>query len=1250
MYKNYTKIFRTPKGYINKLILIMNSALCRINETNKRKWIMRINITTFLLIITLTQVSAASFGQRITLKQRGITLEEVILEIRNQTGYDVLIGTNKFHTGQKMDANFQQTQLSDVMDKIVKVSGLFYTIEGKTIVIREKDPPSFLDRIIDRFANIDVRGRISDEQGNPLSGSTVSIKGTNRISKTNNTGQFTWNDVPSNAVLIISFVGYNTLEVALLDFNNANTTVVKNMKGVEGNLSKSGDLVLSISLKPNVALLDEAMIISTGYQNIRKGDVAGAYTKVNIDQIKVPGEASIDQMLQGVVAGVDVQVNSGQIGSTPKVRIRGTSTLLGNQEPLWVVDGVIQFDPQPAFTLNSNAGGADYSNAAGLRSIASNAISWLNPEDIKSLTVLKDASAAAIYGSRAANGVIVITTKKGKAGPLAVSFNSSLTIGQAPSYSLYNQMNSQERMQFSKELYDARVSYSTDILPIGYEGIIQQLHDKKITQQEFDKQYRKMEYTNTNWFGELFHNPLSQNYNLSLSGGSDKVSTRASLGVMNQIGEAIGNNQLSYTASTNTTFRFNKKLMANFILNAGSRVVDGYGANIDPFSYAYNTSRVIPLYDETGNYYYHDKWTTGAQSTVIYSKSSYLYNIKNEIANTGNQNNVKNLGANIDLSWNILPSLQYRALVSYTSVNSNIKSYATERAFYSAVLRGYDYGSVTPNSIQELSSRMPFGGMLYTENSLSQSYTVRNSLVFDKEIAADHRVTLQGGLEINSKMASGGYYTTYGYLYDRGETFANLPLTYLNLGVNTNVTNNDLYANALLGTKILNRKNNYLSSYSSAIYSYKRRYTLNFNGRVDASNRFGQDENNRFLPAWSVAGKWLAANEPFAKNWSWLNTFNIYASYGVQGNSVEEVSPYLIAQNSRFSANYNQYIMSVKSIPYPDLGWEKTTSYNFGAEFSLLEGRVGAVIDAYKKTSNVLSVRDVPFENGVGTATVEGNKVENKGYEFTLNIIPIRSRDWNWQLSVNSSIYKNKLISNGKSNSYSDYLNGDVLAEGQPYSTFYSYEFKGLDPLRGNPVFNNFGVNTPNPTDYLVASGKKTPDFAGGMNTSIRYKNFTAYAQFAMSLGSSKRLPALYNTNSNSGLPTPEQNLNRDLINRWKRPGDETSTNIPSLPGTGDSFVYIPTLNPTSSNPYTLYNLSDIRTADASFIRCRQLSLNYDFSSVLIHKLGVKKLALNLSTTNPFFFDFDEKWNGIDPETGGWPARKTTSLSVNLNF
>ena len=303
------------------------------------------------------------------------------------------------------------------------------------------------------------------------------------------------------------------------------------------------------------------------------------------------------------------------------------------------------------------------------------------------------------------------------------------------------------------------------------------------------------------------------------------------------------------------------------------------------------------------------------------------------------------------------------------------------------------------------------------------------------------------------------------------------------------------------------------------------------------------------------------------------------------------------------------------------------------------------------------------FANGI----IGGTTMKNHGYDLIVNVIPVQSGDFTWQLSVNTSVSKNS-VETEKVNTLDDYTSGSCLLEGRPFSTFYSYIFTGLDEEYGQPLFKNmaqYGNSidfdmanaqlVESITDIMMESGKLTPDFSGGFNTMFKWRNVSLYALFAIQWGGHGRLPNLYEANNGAdGLPKPEQNTSRRLNDRWKQPGDETD--IPSLPGTGLDDVYIPGVkNPElpyirGGNRYDLYNLSNARVANTDFIRCRQLSLSYDFKGDWMSRVGLSYLQLKASMTNPFMWVSDKKWDGLDPETGDWPTRRVTSVSLQVMF
>ena len=1166
------------------------------------------------------QLSATGFAQSVRMTGGEQTLKAVFGQVEKQTGKITLFSNNELDMNKTVRLEAKSFTLEDLYSQLLRGMGLTFEITDGYVVIRKVDEKSVKDEDV---KSVTVVGRVTDTKRQPIPGVTVLVKEMSIGTATNAEGHYKLvvpTSVDTTFSLVFSFVG---METQTIKYNGLDT--------------------IDVTMKEEVKSMEEVVV--TGYLNVDKGDYVGAVTSVKLEDIKIAGETSIDQMLAGVVPGMLVQNRSGLVGSSPKIRIRGTSTLLGNQDPVWVVDGVIQRDPYPMAEGDAALSG----DIDDLRSIAANAISWLNPNDIETLTVLKDASATAIYGSKAANGVIVITTKKGRPGELTVSYSGSMTVGQRPSYGLYDRMNSQEMMQFSKEMYEERVSYYSEVLPIGFAGLVQRLNDKEITHEEMVEEFRKMEHENTDWFKILFHNNVSHSHSVSVYGGSEKIMNRTSFNISNTRGEAKGNDMANFSVTSNTTMQFGKSLQVNFLVNGSYRKTKGFAYGVSPFTYAYETSRVIPAYNEDGTLFYHEKW--GNSSTAISGKSSYLYNILNEIDNTGNENTTKTFAPTLDVMLTIFPGLTYQGLFSYSLSSSTIKSWATECSFYITSIRGYEYGSVLANGPEEKATQLPFGGLLELQESSVRDYSFRNSLTYSKTFQDKHNITLQLGIEVTSNKITGSSSVNYGYLRDRGETFASLPHTYVPY-YSTVDDENPLYESMRISKKVTNQTNNYVSEYFTGIYSYDSRYIVNFNSRLDASNRFGQDPDKKFRPTWSVGIKWRLGNEPFSAKWTWLNNFDLSASYGFQGNSVEGVSPYLIAADGGFSSYLKQYTLNIQYLPYDDLGWEKTRSWNFSVDFSFLNGRLNFVANWFGKDSDVLSSRNVPLENGVLTSYVFGSKMSNKGYELTVSTVPVRTEDFTWQLSVNTGQTKNKLTNNDRENTLNDYLNGTAIVDGKAYSTFYSYEFVGLNAETGAPLFNNMDIDETNDyLDFLVLSGKSEPDFSGGAFMSFRYKNLRLQANFSMQFGGQGRLPDFYQGTSGvqRGVPTPEQNLSRKLLERWRQPNDQTI--YPALPGKGRSeIINLPTTTFLTTNPYTQYNLSDIRVADTDLIRCRQIVLTYELGSKVLERIKLKNLSFSATMANPFMIVFDKAWEGLDPETGDWPSRRTASLSLNLTF
>ena len=1169
-------------------------------------------------------------AKTISLRVNNTSVLDAIKEINRLSGNCISFKTEELlKETKRVSLNLNETELGTAVKTILEGTALTSLQQGNVLlIIPERQTAKNQKTMV-------LKGIVCDVNNQPLPGVTVRLAGTTVGTATDVKGHFTFPVPMKNGALEFTFVGFKKYVLAFTE--------------------KTGSSELKIILEEDVQAMEEVVV--TGYGNVSKGNYTGAATTVKGEDVIMPGFNSIDQMLQGVIPGMLVTTTTGQVGATPKIRVRGTSTLLGSQEPVWVVDGVIQRDPLP-FDSDDNL---DFSvDADDIARLAGNAISWLNPADIESITVLKDASATAIYGSQAANGVIVITTKKASAGKLVVTYSGDLTIGQRPHYGLYDLMNSAENMQLLKEFHEDFNTYGVpNPTPVLYQKLINGIKNKTMTIEEAQVEYEKMAAQNTDWFDILFRNSLSHSHSIGLSGGSELIQNRTSFSFREDKGEAKGNNLTTFTFMSNTTARLWDRVTVNATLKGTFRKTRGFAFGVDPFNYAYNTSRAMPCYNEDGSLFFHEKYGAAYIGSNL---SSYYwnYNILNEKRYTGAETSTGTWGGTLDLKWEIIDGLQYQGMVSYSQANTKMSEWAEEQSFYITKERGWEYGKYTPKDDYAQYSMLPQGGYLYTKTMDVVTVTSRNSLVYDKLFGEKHRITAQVGIETNSVKTDGRSMGRWGYMPDRGQTFVRPPDKYEDsfsqAGFWVNYNSSKLYGSSSI-TDLLN---NSVSEYGSLVYTYDNRYVLNMSARVDASNRFGQFKNRRFEPTWSAGLKWRAKEEKPFRNLEWLNMFDVYGSYGYQGNAVANIAPSLIGTSS-YITNWSTYGFKISRLPNDDLGWEKTKTWNLGIDAAFLDGRLNFNFNYFKKNSDVLGSKAVPHENGLTSAVFPGVTMENKGYDIVVNVVPIRTKDFTWQLSVNTGKTVNKVDDSAVTNKDPyKYLSGSITVDGQPFGTFYSYKFAELDPKNGYPVFDFEKENAEerelyaDPTEYLVKSGCFVPDFSGGLSMQFKYKGWTLGALFAMQFGGENRLPDLLpDTDNNQGMPGPEWNLTRKYLNRWRKPGDEANTNIPAFFNSNFWQVMLPDTElgkNRSSERHESYELSDIRTASSDFIRCRSISLGYEWKEGFIQRMGVDRMSIKASMANPFMWVRDSKWEGIDPETGNWPARRMSSLSLQLMF
>lgn len=1186
------------------------------------------------MLLGLCSVHAVTHGQeaRIDLSMSDVSLSDVFQRIEQLTDYMFVYKSEDVLRAGKVNVNVRQTMVKDILTDCLRNTGLEYIFKDNVIVIQRGDK----NNLDEEKRNVTIRGKVFDNQNLPLPGVTVRLKGTSVGTTTDAHGKYVLTLPQMEKVFIIfSFIGMETQEVEY-----------------------TGQDSLNIVMKEDVELLDE-VVVHTGYQKINKRYLSSAVTSLKMDDIKVPGVSTVDQLLQGRIPGMIFMQNSGQVGAAPKLRIRGTSTILGNQEPLWVVDGIIQTDPVNVDPQQLND--LDFVNLLG------NAISGLNPDDIEQIDVLKDASATALYGTRAANGVIVITTKKGRTGPPRLSYSVTGTLTRRPYYSdkAINMMNSKERIDVSREMIERKMHYSNVTNWVGYEKAYLDFSRGSISFEDYQKQVSYYETLNTDWFDVICRNAFSHNHTLSLSGGSNEVKYYFSLGYMDEQSALRGESNKRYSSTLNISANYNK-LYLQFALSGSSNKRAYNPSDLNLMTYAYTTSRAIPLRNEDGSYYFYEKANT----------ESYLngFNVVNEMNNSDENlvTNAFNLKAN--MVYKLSDCLQMDALFSYSVSNTNQETWYGEDSYYINALRGDRTVST---------DLAPLGGEIRKTDTRNDSYTGRLQFNFDHKLDENalHMLSLGAGFEFSSTKYETYGITNRGYSKERGKSFLEIDSQYIGYYSWLRTSGRGSITESL---------SNKIGLYGTLTYIYNNDYVLNLSVRADATNNFGERSN--FLPIWAVSFLWNVKDE-LLENVHQIDVLSLKSSFGYQGNMLETESPNLIIEHGDLSLVYDEYMSSVVNFPNPYLKYEKKLNTNFALDFSLWNRLInGSISFFYNKTTDAFLSKRVSTINGITDYVVNEGNIENTGTELVLNFTPFNNwngtvdkRGFTWRFDPQFGQVVNQLISKAIDNrnetfedeiTWSELLAGSVNFTNKPLGTFYSYKFQGLNSEDGTPMFYGtdqeehesvYDEASDNKEVYFMVmeeSGTRIPVLQGGISNYFGYRNFSLSMNFTYSFGNKIRLLKMTSSYA-SQTPVPQDNMRKEFVKRWRKPGDEKYTNIPSIVVDRGSImqsganVLVPWWSGKSyafaDNVYQMYDNSDLRVVDGRYLRLQSLVFQYRFDDNVCKKLGISSAYLGLSGTNLFTWTVKEL-RGQDPEQSGTSdminlsVRPTYSLSLNISF
>ncbi|MCI6550955.1 MAG: SusC/RagA family TonB-linked outer membrane protein [Prevotella sp.] len=1175
------------------------------------------------LVMAVSMPAQTLDNTRITVNMKNVTVKQFLDEVKRQTKIQFLYNADELKSLPRVTVNETNAPTRQVMNKVMRQIGC-QSEENNGIVTITPLKRNNGERT--------VKGIVKDNEGNPLIGVPVCIGESRVCTVTDADGFYTFMIPNDKTVLKFSYVGMETVYKTI----------------AAGSKTVTQDIIMVSGHE-----LDEVVV--TGYQVLDKRSLTSAVSSAKMEDLARSDMSSLDQMLEGRIPDLLVSNNSAEVGVAPKIRIRGTSTLIGNREPLWVVDGIIIHDPVDVSPEELND--PDYVNRVG------NAIAGINPQDIDRIDVLKDAAATAIYGTKAANGVIVVTTKRGSEGKPEVSYNFSMNAKLRPHYSDHsvNVMSAKERIQFSRELYQDHYKYYGNMTAVGYEGLLLKLFNKELTYDEFVQAVSKAESENTDWFKLLTQNSLSTQHSLSVSGGSKTSRYYASIGYNHDDDVIKANGAERYTYALNIDNTFSKWLKASFSFTGYHTDRHYYQDEIAPMDYAYTTNRAIPAYNEDGSYYFY-------RPGRDYS-SARQYNILNELENSYKKQITNSMTFNSNLQFTFTDWLHANAILSMTHQNTEQEGWWGEKTWYIARLRYSDYG-VDIATNDRAYSECPVGGEISKSSIRDFNYTARFQLDANKYFGEDEKYNFDAtvGVEVTSDRYKSYSNVERGFFKDRG------------LRVSDDIDPNIYPAYAQWKTQnvmsLTDNLTNQFSTYASFSFGYKRLWRVNINGRVDASNKFGDRSNDKFLPIWSASGSYDLSS--FLKEVKWIDYTTLKLSYGFQGNMLDSENPLMTIRKGGMSSYYGQYTSSITKNPNPNLKWEKTNSWNLGLDMSFFNHRLAMEASVfYKKTKDAFMTKQVSLVNGVASYVINGGDVTNKGYSFDITATPIQTKDFRWTLSTSISKIINSIDTRPDAQDYtlSNFLNGTAMVKGKSVNTFYSYRFLGLSPVDGGPLFEDWFDNIAAVrglekadfyTTILEASGKRDADIQGSLTNTFRYKNWRANVTLGYSLGAKTRLFAMYGNAASGGYSNDiyaNKNYSRDYLNRWRQPGDEAHTNLPAIMNSGIEGYYTyarlwsdfyDDVYPIADSYFDMYDYSNIRVVSADYLKLQSCSITYEFDKQLLSRLGISRLELTASAYNLFTI-CDSKLKGQTPTQGGFSTiqlsdRPSFSLGLNIRF
>lgn len=1133
-----------------------------------KKTLMVMKLTVVLFLAACLQANATGFAQTFTLSLKEVPIEKAFKAIQKESGYHFFYNERLLKSCKKVTLQVNNASLQTVLDICFKDQPVAYVIDEKQIVVKVKEPEAEQETVVVPSAPppVEVSGKIVDAEGRPLAGASVKLKGTDKGATADANGNFTLEVPDTGGTLVISFIGHQPVEVPVL----------------------KGGVLKTIILQSDESKMEDVVVV--GYGSQKKSDLTGSVSSVKGEDLTKLPTQRVDQALQGRAAGVLVQNTDGSPGGRATIRVRGGNSITGGNNALVVVDGV-----------------------QGVN------ISTINPNDVESLEVLKDASATAIYGARGANGVILITTKKGVPGKPV--FHYGLSAGWQQ---LNNKLDLMNAGDFARKANDwAATQNGTEASPIT--PVL-----------PFTEEQIKALSVNggTDWQDEIYHNGALQNHQLSISGGSDNIRYFVSGGYMNQQGIVVNTQYKRYSLRSNLDLKLTNWLSAGINLNAikdkgnvppigeGTRFGDILGQVINTVA---RFDPATPVYDGDGNYNF-KALKGGPDNSKIYADPDVWNPLATALETVAEKNDIINEISTF-LDFKLMEGLTFRVTGTASITN------ADEKHYYSA----------------KTQPGRGVGGLGDLSTSKDEYYQNSNILTYKKTINKKHNLTLTGVAEQQLSQSKGSFILAQGFLSDR-------------TGIND-----------LGGAGQINERSSYVSKQTlnsflgRANYVYDNKYMFTASYRADGSSVFGANNKWGYFPSAAVA--WRASEETFIQNLGVFSNLKLRGSWGKTGN--QAIQPYQTLANLASGFNYPYDGNGTANIGFllgrpenPDLKWESTAQTNIGIDLGFFNERLSATIDVYKKvTTDLLLNKQIEAYTGFATKLANVGSIQNKGLEISIGGKPVFTNDFKWNTGVNISFNRSKVLAllndlplairTNSGGGYQFYASGfslKYLQVGQPVDQMRGYvnlgtwseaeraEAKLMGQAPGEAKWkdvNGDGKIT-RAADGQEIIGNASPNFIYGWNNSLSYKNFDLSFLIQGSDGND-----IFNA-VRIKIENPSNGTSSNLKNRWTP--DNQQTNVP---------VFI------SSKERNLLNLGSNQTAgigvdqrssrwveDGSYIRMKNITLAYNLPLSILSKIHVSGLSAYITAANLFTIT---KYTGYDPEVSSFNAAGAGGLGIDLS-